>query len=152
MAEENPLSVSGIRFTCLRCGACCRDPGEDAHVFLRQGDLERLCEALVLSAREFAASYLVAVEGYICLASHEGDCIFLDEAQGCRVYEARPLQCRTWPFWPQNMGPQGLLDEVTQRCPGVGSGPPMDEAVILRCLQDMSTLPLVRVAEPEEEG
>ena len=27
------------------------------------------------------------------------DCIFYDRQRGCTVYEDRPRQCRTWPFW-----------------------------------------------------
>jgi len=34
---------------------------------------------------------------------HNHDCIFL-ESTGCRVYPARPAQCRTYPFWEQKIG------------------------------------------------
>ena len=27
-------------------------------------------------------------------------CIFLDDENKCTIYEARPVQCRTYPFWP----------------------------------------------------
>lgn len=30
-------------------------------------------------------------------------CIFLGEDNRCTIYEARPLQCRTYPYWPRMM-------------------------------------------------
>ena len=33
-------------------------------------------------------------------AAEDGGCIFLDAAGQCGIYEARPVQCETYPFWP----------------------------------------------------
>jgi Fe-S-cluster containining protein len=30
-------------------------------------------------------------------------CIFLDENNKCKIYEARPMQCLSYPFWPNIM-------------------------------------------------
>lgn len=30
-------------------------------------------------------------------------CVFLDDESKCSIYEARPLQCRTYPYWPRVM-------------------------------------------------
>ncbi len=49
------------------------------------------------------------------------DCLFLKGKQ-CGVYEARPIQCRTWPFWPEVMSPKAWNKEVVSFCPGVGKG------------------------------
>ena len=46
--------------------------------------------------------------------------MFLDGAR-CSVYEARPTQCRTWPFWPENMTPRSWTS-IARFCPGVGKG------------------------------
>ncbi len=40
----------------------------------------------------------------------------------CAVYDARPWQCRTWPFWPENMNETVWEREVASYCPGVGKG------------------------------
>ncbi len=33
-----------------------------------------------------------------------GDCVFFHgESRSCQVYDARPRQCRTWPFWNSNL-------------------------------------------------
>ncbi len=57
------------------------------------------------------------------------DCIFLDRERVpgkavCSVYEDRPTQCRTWPFWPEVLESEREW-EATKRvtpCPGMGSG------------------------------
>jgi uncharacterized protein len=58
------------------------------------------------------------------------DCIFLDRKTLpgkaiCGLYEARPMQCRTWPFWPENLESPEAWQAVKARtpCPGMDSGP-----------------------------
>lgn len=56
------------------------------------------------------------------------DCVFLDRSvpgrATCHLYEARPMQCRTWPFWPENLTTRHAWDEAKARtpCPGMGRG------------------------------
>ena len=42
----------------------------------------------------------------------------------CSVYEARPMQCRTWPFWKVNLASRQAWESVKKAtpCPGMGSG------------------------------
>lgn len=49
------------------------------------------------------------------------DCCFLINNK-CTIYEARPLQCRTWPFWPENMKQTTWKKEIKPYCPGIGKG------------------------------
>ena len=51
-----------------------------------------------------------------------GDCIFWDKSAGCTVYPARPVQCQTWPFWPENVESPEDWDHVRSVCPGSGHG------------------------------
>ena len=47
--------------------------------------------------------------------SHE--CIFYDrDINGCKIYEARPSQCITFPFWDYY---KTRVDELKQECPGI---------------------------------
>ena len=58
------------------------------------------------------------------------DCIFLDRSTIknkaiCSLYEARPLQCRTWPFWAENLENAKTWNDVrkgTEGCAGIGNG------------------------------
>ena len=52
-----------------------------------------------------------------------GDCVFLDtETRGCTVYEARPRQCKTWPFWDSNLRNEETWQQTCEECPGSGKG------------------------------
>lgn len=60
---------------------------------------------------------------------HGFDCIFLDRKSIpgkaiCSLYEARPTQCRTWPFWPENLRTRRHWETVKRRtpCPGMETG------------------------------
>ena len=50
-----------------------------------------------------------------------GDCIFWSREQGCTVYPARPAQCQTWPFWPENIADRESWGTVCRSCPGSGA-------------------------------
>lgn len=52
-----------------------------------------------------------------------GDCVFFDpEKRNCTVYDARPRQCRTWPFWDSNVRSKRAWKETCAVCPGSGTG------------------------------
>ncbi len=52
-----------------------------------------------------------------------GDCVFFDgKTRKCNVYEFRPQQCRTWPFWDSNIATPEAWKETCQVCPGSGHG------------------------------
>ena len=82
--------------TCIRCAACCRWPG---HVLLTQEDIVALASYLGLSQEELIQRYTVLASNraQLSLAEREdGVCVFLDGNE-CRVYDARPAQCRDFP-------------------------------------------------------
>jgi Fe-S-cluster containining protein len=100
----------GIRFTCQGSGNCCHARGGYGYVYLTLED-----------RAAFTRRYCAKTEGILHLKHPERDCVFLEEGR-CRVYEARPTQCRTWPFWPENMMAKVWQDEVAPTCPGIGRG------------------------------
>ena len=58
------------------------------------------------------------------------DCIFWAEGVGCTVYELRPRQCRTWPFWRLNLDERSTWDDAARGCPGINHGTTHDVAEI----------------------
>jgi Fe-S-cluster containining protein len=74
-----------------------------------------------MSTTEFTAAYTHKIDGLYELRYTGKDCPFLQDNR-CRVYEARPWQCRTWPFWPENMNCLVWEKEVASWCPGAGKG------------------------------
>jgi Fe-S-cluster containining protein len=51
------------------------------------------------------------------------DCVFLDAGtRKCTVYDLRPRQCRTWPFWDSNLRTPETWKAACEACPGSGQG------------------------------
>lgn len=81
-----------------------------------------MAKHLRLTTREFTIKYCKNDEGLFHLDDKgSANCIFLKEKK-CSVYEGRPTQCRTWPFWPEVMSAKAWKKEVADFCPGVGKG------------------------------
>lgn len=81
-----------------------------------------MAKVLKLSTREFTKKYCDQEDGIWKIANPpDGDCMFLKNKR-CSVYEGRPTQCRTWPFWPETMKAKTWTGEVAKFCPGVGKG------------------------------
>lgn len=118
-------SKNGVRFECQETGRCCVSRGEYGFVYLTMKDRLRLAEHLGLTVRAFSARYCVHQPDDLWRLreeeTREGACIFLEEKR-CTVYEGRPTQCRTWPFWPELMNAKSWASEVASFCPGVGKG------------------------------
>ena len=48
--------------------------------------------------------------------------VFYDAARGCAVYEERPRQCRSWPFWRAVVHSEERWQEEAHGCPGMNRG------------------------------
>jgi Fe-S-cluster containining protein len=48
------------------------------------------------------------------------DCVFWKD--GCTVYDARPLQCKTFPFWQSNLDSAASWKSAAKDCPGIDCG------------------------------
>jgi Fe-S-cluster containining protein len=101
-----------LRFRCTSCGNCCRD----LRVPLTDADLRRLIDRTSRSATEFVAWLptnavdLIGEPGSLVLLDHQaghalmvlaqrdGACVFLGASEHCGVYDARPGNCRLYPF------------------------------------------------------
>jgi len=113
--------ANGIRFACQGTGQCCTSRGEYGYIYFTLKDRKRLASLLQITTREFTRQYCIKSDGHFHLKSPESDCRFLD-GNRCTVYEARPAQCRTWPFWPENMNSRTWKKDITTFCPGIGKG------------------------------
>lgn len=96
--------------------------GSYGFVYLSPEDRARMAKVLGLSEEQFVTQHCTRTEGLLHLNAPDKDCQFL-EGKRCGVYEGRPAQCRTWPFWPENMNSRTWNKEVAPFCAGVGKGP-----------------------------
>ncbi|WP_374034790.1 YkgJ family cysteine cluster protein [Bdellovibrio bacteriovorus] len=114
----------GVRFECTGSGKCCTSHGEYGFVYLSLEDRQRFAKHLKMRTGDFTRKYCEMTGGIWHLKEDpkNPDCMFL-KGKGCSVYEARPTQCRTWPFWPEVMNAKSWAKDVKAFCPGVGKGP-----------------------------
>jgi Fe-S-cluster containining protein len=95
-------------------------------VFLSRSDLERLAAAHRMDYTSFIKTGCRWAGGwpgveYLSLKEKANyDCVFWDN--GCTVYHARPLQCRTFPFWKDILASRGAWESAASSCPGMENG------------------------------
>ena len=89
----------GLRFQCTECGKCCT--GAPGYVWVNEQEMEEMAAFLHISLKEFMMKYVRRVGHRYSLTESKKtfDCVFLKEKK-CQVYGARPVQCRTYPWWP----------------------------------------------------
>lgn len=100
-------------------------------MWLNRDEIRALAARLNLSEHEFERHYVrqVGVRKTL-LEQPNGDCVLLDHhRRACTVYEQRPRQCRSWPFWESNVRTPEAWQETCEVCPGSGKGRlvPLDE-------------------------
>jgi Fe-S-cluster containining protein len=118
---EPPWYQDGLSFQCTRCGACCT--GAPGFVWVNIEEITRLAEYRGESVEQFSLAFVRRVGNRYSLKEKPGgDCIFWDKKAGCTVYPARPTQCQTWPFWPENIETSEAWEHVKSVCPGSGKG------------------------------
>jgi Fe-S-cluster containining protein len=90
---------------------------------LTDDDIAALAGKLGLPEQDFLMKYCKTV----CLGGRfrvsllerpNGDCLFIED-EGCSVYEARPEQCRTFPYWEKLMNSDEELVRAQEYCPGI---------------------------------
>lgn len=130
----------GLLFTCTGCGDCCTGAGR---VWLTEEEIVRLANHLGLSPHQLVTDMVERVEGRWALREdpQSGACTFL-RARRCEVYEARPRQCRTFPWWPSTLSSPEAWREAERTCEGINH-------------PEARSVPLIQIQESlreEQEG
>lgn len=111
------------------CGNCCT--GGPGYVRFTLPEAHAMAAELGLSTDQFLRDYTHTVLGQPSLnerpSPHGQDCILLDRHSSpgralCRVYRSRPQQCRTWPFWAENLRSPKHWTRAARTCPGMNHG------------------------------
>lgn len=116
--QSKPWYQNGLRFKCTGCGKCCTKKG---YVWLEEEDIKALSNHFNLSEEAFIKKYTRNCGFDLALLDNpqSDDCIFLKDKKFCEVYEARPKQCRTFPWWPQNVSSASDWEEAKKECEGI---------------------------------
>jgi Fe-S-cluster containining protein len=89
---------------------------------MTEEEIDRAARFLGISPDEFIAEYARRIGArYTLKEVKRWDCVFLTD-DGCRIYPARPVQCRTFPFWDENVQRRDYWDHAARDCPGMNSG------------------------------
>lgn len=119
-----------MKFACQQsCGGKCCTMGWDGEnssfIFLTESDLQEIEKFTGLDRQTFAQESHFSFTRFLAgrtkqwhLKTGELACRFLRGGK-CSIYEARPTQCRTYPFWPENTEDPIRMKGLGEFCPGL---------------------------------
>ena len=117
----------GLHFECTGCGNCCAGP-EEGYIWITTQEIELLAKHLNITVEAVRKTYIRRVGFRLSIIENSAtkDCIFLtaggEGCRGCAIYPVRPNQCRTWPFWNDNLNSPDSWNYAAVKCPGINRG------------------------------
>lgn len=120
LIKKEGFSYSFNPLACSMCAAkCCT--GESGYIYVNQNEIENISRYLGLEVEVFMQKYLFKTGYKYSIKERKVgesyECAFYDrERNGCSIYEVRPSQCITFPFWDYF---KTRTEELKQECIGV---------------------------------
>lgn len=114
--------AEGLAFSCTQCGKCCTNHGDYSYVYLSKTDVKNIAGHLGLTKKSFRKEFTIKDGDLTSLRIDSAACPFLGEDKRCQIYEVRPKQCATWPFWEENLVQATWEGPVKEFCPGIDVG------------------------------
>ncbi|MDB2562679.1 YkgJ family cysteine cluster protein [Sulfurimonas sp.] len=105
---------------CQECaGRCCT--GESGYIYVSKTEVEAIAKLLKLEVKDFVKEYLFKKMYKFSIKERKNgnsyECIFYDTpTNACTIYDARPTQCKTFPFWDHY---KTRVEELKLECPGI---------------------------------
>ena len=117
--KEYPYKFDSKR--CESCeGDCCI--GEPGYIWIKKEEQKKLASYLKISLLDLRSKYLKKVDYKYSIKENKIDnqnyaCIFFDlDKKQCSIYDVRPSQCISFPFWDYF---KNKVNEVKEECPAV---------------------------------
>lgn len=119
-----PNLYKAPRFKCTGCGKCCTGNPTTHYIELTDGESEKIRRGLGISQPWFTRRYLTQLDdtAYGIKIDQNRNCVFLDKKKGCKIYETRPQQCSSYPYWPEILHSRTSWNKEAKRCEGIGRG------------------------------
>lgn len=131
-----PWYHQGLHFSCTKCGKCCT--GVPGYVWVTEEEMAEMAQFLQITLQVFKRLYARRIGQRYALVerkSQNHSCIFYQNQQ-CQVYAARPLQCRAYPFWQENLLSEESWKQTAKECEGIQSAAPLIEQEIIEDFLD----------------
>jgi uncharacterized protein len=123
MADVPLWFDKGLPFKCTGCGQCCT--GSPGYVWITEEEMQAVADYLKISIKEFMRKYIRRAGDRYALVEHPNlerpkdvDCVFLKDKK-CTIYHLRPKQCKTFPWWNENLSSPKAWEELSSYCEGV---------------------------------
>jgi len=125
-----------IRFECSACGKCCTGHSDSHYIALSHTEANELRAHLGVSEVWFKRHYVehLTRESW-GIRLTDGQCVFLGKDKQCSIYHLRPVQCRTYPFWPELLDKEAHWQAEKRYCEGINRGKVVDRIHIRQQLQ-----------------
>ena len=120
MIKKDGFVFSFNPLACEECGGkCC--VGESGYIWVNPLEIEKIANFLKISVEDFKNTFLMKVGYKYSIIEKKFEdgfaCIFFDtKNKNCSIYDVRPTQCRTFPFWDFF---KNNVNEVKRECPGI---------------------------------
>ena len=121
MIKKDGFEFGFDEIKCASCdGNCCI--GESGYIWITPLEIESLALFLKLSVSEVKKKYLDKIRykysiKEIKTKKDNYSCVFFDlEFRRCSIYDLRPSQCRSFPFWEHF---KKNKEEVIKECPAI---------------------------------
>lgn len=134
---DSPSSIQTLPFDCTACGKCCRTVG---NVYMDPEEIVAASKYVNISTNQFIESYAdkvidvdkdtlssnrrkdqpnipwITVKNKVSSKDGLPACEFLDlETNYCKIYEVRPIQCSTYPFWSNILASKANWNDEVRR-------------------------------------
>ena len=134
---EKKIINEGIKFQCQGSGNCCVSHGSQGYVYLSDKDLNNISKFFKITPKFFIKKYCEYTDGFLHFKEirDDGQCQFLKNKK-CTIYQARPTQCKTWPFWKENLNTKKWNTYIKSFCPGIGKGEIISSTKIKKIVEE----------------
>jgi hypothetical protein len=128
-----PWYREGLSFKCTGCGNCCT--GAPGYVWVTPDEMSQIANHLKMPLNAFTRRYVRKVGSRYSLIEIRTlqpavfRCVFLEERK-CSIYEVRPKQCRTFPWWKENLSSPEAWQRASQECEGIHVQPSTEIPVV----------------------
>jgi len=121
--KNNTWYKNGLKFKCTGCGKCCT--GSPGYVWVTKEEIVNIAEFLEMPLDNFVKKYIRQKgDRYALIDKENYDCSLLDKNK-CLIYNVRPKQCRTYPWWTENLNSKECWESQKDACEGINDSAPI---------------------------